>query len=147
MPTNRHREPAAAHTGGAWPGASRRLLGPTCHRWIWLTVLASLGFAGPAKAEGPERWRRNPGVGLLDNVTLRIRWFESTAELREASAANGQQINETGLRGFSILKRNKETGAYVCEVYVVKMVGAQLDGDHTMTFGHEVLHCFGLQHE
>ena len=52
-----------------------------------------------------------------------------------------------GLHGFSVLKRNSETGAYVCDIYVVKMIGAQVDGDRTTTFGHEVAHCFGLRHE
>ncbi len=51
------------------------------------------------------------------------------------------------MNGFSILKRNTKTGEYVCELYVVKMTGAQIDGDRTTTFGHEVLHCFGLQHQ
>ncbi len=80
-------------------------------------------------------------------MTLRIHWFNSTDELREASQASGQAINEIGLHGFSILKRNTKTGEYVCDLYVVKMTGAQVDGDRTTTFGHEVLHCFGLQHQ
>jgi len=29
----------------------------------------------------------------------------------------------------------------------VRMTGAQIDGDRTMTFEHEMLHCFGLQDE
>ena len=80
-------------------------------------------------------------------MTLRIHWFESTAELREAAKNSGQEIKEIGLRGFSILKRNTKTGEYVCDLYVVKMRGASVDGDHTTTFGHEVLHCFGLSHD
>ena len=68
-------------------------------------------------------------------------------ELREAAKNSGQEINETGLHGFSILKRNKETGEYICDLYVVDMTRAFVDGDRTTTFGHEVLHCFGLQHE
>jgi len=109
--------------------------------------MASLGLADPANAESPHRWRAHPSVGLLEGVTLRIHWFVSTDELREASKNSGQEINERGLHGFSILKRNTQTGEYVCDLYVVKMTGAQIDGDHTTTFGHEVLHCFGLQHE
>jgi hypothetical protein len=134
MSRSLHRQPRAAAQSGR------------C-RWIWLLVVASLGLAGSANAQSPERWRRHPSVGLLENVTLRIHWFDSTAELRDASEKSGQKIDEIGLNGFSILKRNTETGAYVCDVYVVKMTGAQIDGDHTTTFGHEVLHCFGLQHD
>jgi hypothetical protein len=103
--------------------------------------MASLELAGPATAESPDRWRPNPSVGLLEGVTLRIHWFESTDELREAAS------KEIGLNGFSILKRNTTTGAYVCDLYVVKMTHAYIDGDRTTTFGHEVLHCLGLRHE
>jgi len=109
--------------------------------------LASLGLVDPANAESPDRWRTYPSVGLLEGVTLRIHWFESTDELREAAKNSGQEINEIGLNGFSMLKRNTKTGEYVCDLYVVKMTGAQVDGDRTTTFGHEVLHCFGLKHE
>jgi hypothetical protein len=80
-------------------------------------------------------------------LTLRIHWFESTEELREAAKNSGQEINEIGLHGFSILKRNKETGAYSCDLYVRDMRGGLVDGDRTTTFGHEVLHCFGLKHD
>jgi len=113
----------------------------------WLAILASLGLGGPANAETPDRWRPNPNVGLLEGMTLRIHWLDSSAELREAAESSGQEIKEIGLLGYSILRRNKQTGEYVCDVYVVKMTGAQVDGDRTTTFGHEVLHCFGLQHE
>jgi hypothetical protein len=108
-------------------------------------ILASLEPG--VRAEGPDRWRAHPSVGVLEGVTLRIHWFDTTAELREAAQNSGQAIKEIGLNGFSILKRNTQTGQYVCDLYVVKMVGAQVDGDHTTTFGHEVLHCFGLRHE
>jgi hypothetical protein len=111
-----------------------------------LTILA-LPFAAPAPADDAERWRPHPDVGLLERVVLRIHWFDSSKELRSAAESSGQEINEIGLNGFSTLKRNSKTGEYSCDVYVVKMTGAQIDGDRTTTFGHEVLHCFGLKHE
>ena len=109
--------------------------------------MASLGLGDPANAEDPDRWRQNPNVGPLESVTLRINWFESTADLRKAAETSGQAITERGLSGFSILRRNTETGEYVCDLYVLKMTGTHLDGARTTTFGHEVLHCFGLRHE
>ena len=109
--------------------------------------MASLGLGGPAHAEIPDRWRPHPNVGLLEGMTLRIHWFESSAELREAAENSGQEMKELGLLGYSIIRRNIETGEYVCDVYVVKMTGATVDGDRTTTFGHEVLHCFGLNHD
>ena len=118
---------------------------------LFIAVMASLGLGGPADAESPDRWRPNPNVGLLEGVTLRIHWFEGSAELLEAAQAaknSGQDIKKVaGTKGFSILKRNSATGEYVCEVFVVKMTGAQVDRERTTTFGHEVLHCFGLMHE
>ena len=115
-----------------------------CKNWVILSIMASLQLA---YAESPERWRIHPSVGLLDGVAIRIHWFDSTEGLREAAENSGQAINEIGLHGFSILKRNTKTGEYVCELYVVKMTSALIDGDRTMTFGHEVLHCVGLKHE
>ena len=87
------------------PGRASRVCRRGC---ICLAALASLGLAGPANAESPDRWRPNPSVGLLESVTLRIHWFESTDELREAAKNSGQTIDEIGLNGFSILKRNTE---------------------------------------
>ena len=127
--------------------ACRRLFEASRGGCAWLVILASLGLGGPANAESPDRWRPNPNVGVLESVTLRIHWFESSAELREAAKNSGQEINEVGLYGFSILKRNTKTGEYACEIYALKMRGGVVDGDRTTTFGHEVLHCFGLKHE
>lgn len=142
-PAAPHDPPPAERTPSARRRPWRLLLGG----FLWLTVLASLELVGPANAKGPDRWRPNPSVGLLEGVTLRIHWFESTEELREAAKSSGQEIKENGLNGFSILKRNTKTGEFVCDMYVVKMTGALVDGDFTTTFGHEVLHCFGLKHE
>jgi hypothetical protein len=129
------------------PCVRTALLRKCLNGWLWLAVIGSLQVAQPANAEGPDRWRPYPGVGVLESVSLRIHWFNSTDELRDAAETSGQPINEIGLHGFSILKRNTETGEYVCDLYVVKMTGALIDGDRTTTFGHEVLHCFGLRHE
>ncbi len=115
--------------------------------FVLVAIFASLLLAQFARADTSERWRVHPAVGLLDLVTLRVHWFESSDDLREAAKNSGQDINETGLYGFSILKRNGKTGEYFCDIYVVRMTRSQVDGDHTTTFGHEVLHCFGLRHE
>ena len=129
------------------PCSWRRLRRMASRGCAGLSIMASLGLGTPANAESPDRWRPNSNVGLLESMTLRIHWFESSAELREAAKNSGQRINEIGLHGFSILRRNRQTGEYVCDLYVVKMTGALIDGDRTTTFGHEVLHCFGLGHE
>jgi hypothetical protein len=45
------------------------------------------------------------------------------------------------------LRRNKETGEWVCDVFVVRMRGALVDNARTVTLGHEVLHCVGFSHD
>ena len=147
MSKSQHGQARTGSRGYPPPRACRRLFEAGRRCCAWLAILASLGLGGPANADTPDRWRPNPNVGVLESVTLRIHWFESSAELREAAENSGQKINENGLLGYSLLKRNKQTGEYFCDIYVVKMTSAQVDGDRTMTFGHEVLHCFGLKHE
>jgi hypothetical protein len=145
---NSPRNPSSARSAHPGQAVPWRVFLRTCVQGCAsLALLASLGLADPANAERADRWRPYPNVGLLKSVALRIHWFESTDELREAAKNSGQEIKEIGLNGFSTLKRNTKTGEYVCDLYVVKMTGAQVDGDHTTTFGHEVLHCFGLRHE
>jgi hypothetical protein len=109
--------------------------------------MSSLRRLGHANADSSDRWRPNPNVGVQESMTLRIHWFESSAEFREAAKSDGRDLRQMGLHGFSVLKRNTETGAYVCHIYVMKMTGEQVDGDQTRTFGHEVLHCLGPMHD
>ena len=127
---------------GLWRSAIDRL-----RKYGLIAPLAVLALAGTAAAEMPERWRAYPETGLLDRVTIRLHWFSSSKELREAARKSGREITARGLHGFSVLRRNTETGDFACDVYAVRMAGAFLDGDRTMTFGHEALHCLGLGHE
>jgi hypothetical protein len=112
---------------------------------LWAIVATPPALAGPVGMETPDRWRPHADVGVLDHVTLRMHWYDSLEQLRES--APEQAAGDGDLHGFSILRRNVETGAWVCDVYVVKMRGALVDNDRTMTFGHELLHCFGLRHD
>ncbi len=141
----RHSSAGRARLGRLLRRVWRRFLKTCCNGCAWLTVLASLAFAEPARAESWDRWLPYQGVGVLEGVVLRIHWFANVAALREAAKNSG--VKDTEPKGFSILKRNTQTGEYVCDVYVVKMTGTAVDGDDTTTFGHEVLHCLGLRHE
>jgi hypothetical protein len=100
-----------------------------------------------ASSAETDRWLLDQGVGLLEHVTLRIHWFENPKELRDAAGKSARGIRDADLNGFSVLKRNTQTGEYFCDVYVVRMTGTNVDKERTTTFGHEVLHCFGLKHE
>ena len=112
---------------------------------LWALLTGAPAFAGPVGMVTPDRWRPHAEVGVLDHVTLRMHWFDSLELLREA--ALGHDVNGTDLHGFSILRRNTATGEWVCDVFVLKVRGALVDNDRTVTFGHELLHCFGLRHE
>ena len=82
-----------------------------------LGTLAALAVmaAPPAVASplGPEKdhWRPNATIGVLDHVTLRIHWYESMGALREAAIERNVTVRY--LQGFSILRRNTETGEYL----------------------------------
>jgi hypothetical protein len=110
------------------------------------TMLASWpAFANPLGIVTPDRWRPHEKVGVLDNVTLRMHWHDNLEALR--AAAIGHNLNVVDLHGFSTLRRNKETGEWVCDVFVVRMRGALVDNARTVTLGHEILHCVGFSHE
>ncbi len=135
------------HTRPPRSGACRRLALLYRGAGALLAVLVFVGVGKPGSAETVDRWQPLPKIGVLDNVVLRIHWYRNSEELREAAKNSGQDIKDTDLKGFSFLKRNTQTGEYVCDVYVVKMAGGLVDRDRTTTFGHEVLHCLGLHHD
>lgn len=108
-------------------------------------VAAGPVFGGPLGMVTPDQWQPHVKVGILDRVTLRIHWHDNIELLR--ASAKGHDVSVVGLHGFSILRRNTESGEWVCDVFVVRMRGALVDNDRTVTFGHEVLHCFGFRHE
>lgn len=128
-------------------GREVRDIGGVVSRRSLTILVATLGLTSLSAAQTPDRWRAHPTVGVLDRITVRIHWYETSAELREAAKSSGQDILARGLHGFSTLRRNAATGEYVCDLHSVKMQGQFVDKDRTKTFGHEVLHCVGLGHE
>lgn len=102
-------------------------------------------FASRLGMVAPDQWQPHAKVGILDHVTLKIHWHDSITLLR--AAAIEHNVSAVDLHGFSILRRNTETGEWVCDLFVVGMHGALVDKDRTVTFGHEVLHCFGFRHD
>jgi hypothetical protein len=108
------------------------------------TLAATPASAKPLGFVTPDQWQPHAQVGILERVTLNIHWHDSLALLREAAAAH--DVDDTDLHGFSILRRTA-AGDWICDVFVLRMRGALVDNDRTMTFGHEMLHCFGYRHE
>jgi len=73
--------------------------------------------------------------------------YVSTGELVKLQRSYGahidrREIRQSHRRGFSILKRNRETGALTCEIYVPsEQRPREVDDDATLALGHELLHC------
>ena len=106
---------------------------------------ASPCAAGSLGAVSPDQWMPHATVGLLERVTLRVHWYDNAAALRKAALEHN--IGPFDLHGFSVLSRNADTGEYFCDVFVPRVKGASVDGQRTVTFGHEALHCFGFRHD
>ena len=73
--------------------------------------------------------------------------YVSSGELLNLQAKYGdrpdrRQINQDHRRGFSILRRSRETGLLTCEIYVLNAHRPrEVDDEGTLSLGHELLHC------
>ena len=73
--------------------------------------------------------------------------YVSTGELVNLQARYGSHIDRRDIRqghrrGFSILKRSRETDALTCEIYLPNgQRPSEVDDEGTLTIGHELLHC------
>ena len=126
------------HTGGT----SR--LRSTALTVLWM-ILTVPSLADSQTMAHPDRWQAHAQVGVLDNVTLRVHWHDNLEALRVT--ARDRNIRAFDVRGFSILRRDTVSGAWVCDVFVVRLGGGLVDRERTTTFGHEILHCVGFHHD
>jgi hypothetical protein len=83
-------------------------------------------------------------VAPVETVTVRIHWV-SVAELEEAAGNVGKHNAERPL-GFSVLRKNVATDAYVCDIYLPQRP-EHVDDRGTVSLGHEMAHCLGFSHE
>ncbi len=73
--------------------------------------------------------------------------YVSTGDLANLQDGHGfgldrREIRQNYRHGFSILKKNRETGALVCEIYLPnELRPREVDDAATLTLGHELLHC------
>ena len=82
-------------------------------------------------------WRK---VADVDRVTVivhevsseKLRGLQGSIDFHTAAYREG--------RGFAILYRNKSTGRYSCDVFV-------LNEDDSKTLEHELRHCHGWSHD
>jgi hypothetical protein len=87
----------------------------------------------------------NPTIDVSD-VRVVVRRL-SAVELANLQRQYGlrvpnRDIRQSNRHGFSVLKRNLETGAFTCEIYLPADKRPRLvDDEATLTIGHELLHC------
>ena len=73
--------------------------------------------------------------------------YVSTGELVNLQRKYGADVDLREIRqdyrhGFSILKKNRETGALTCEIYLPNdKRPREVDDEATLSLGHELLHC------
>ena len=104
----------------------------------WL--LSWSAVAVPA-ANAEDVWTRAAEVGT---VTVHVHWV-SVDELRVAARSVGKRPQAEPF-GFSVLRKNLETGAYTCDIYMPRQP-TRVDDRVTNYLGHELAHCLGFSHE
>ena len=72
----------------------------------------------------------------------------STSWLRTFSAAISRcrSASSYSPMGFSVLRLIKETGDYVCDIYLPRQP-SRVQDRATASLGHEMAHCLGFSHE
>ena len=105
-------------------------------------ILAAALAAGPAALAGD---KLKPTIDFNDMRVVVV--YLSTNELmglhrKFGSHLDRRDIRQTHRHGFSILKKNRETGALTCEIYLPSDGRPrEVDDAGTLTLGHELLHC------
>jgi hypothetical protein len=109
---------------------------------LYLAILAPALVAGPT-ALGGELMKPT-----LDFNDMRVVvTYVSTGQLANLQRESGVRIDRREIRqdhrhGFSILKRNRETGVLTCEIYLPNdKRPREVDDEATLSLGHELLHC------
>lgn len=104
----------------------------------WLALW--LALANPA-AHAADVWSPVAAVGT---VTVCVHWV-SEEELRAAARSVGKRPQSEPF-GFSVLRKNRGTGAYTCDIYMSRSP-TRVDDRVTNHLGHELAHCLGFSHE
>lgn len=104
-------------------------------------LLAYLAYASPVLGGEPIK----PTLDIKDMRVVIT--YVSTGELVNLQAKYGASIDRRELRqdyrhGFTIMKRDRETGARTCEIYLPNAKRpTEVDDEATLSLGHELLHC------
>ena len=100
-----------------------------------------------ACSEGSSRSEIDKTDGaLVTNIELVVILYDSYDDLNDAFNESNDEVDyRYTLEGFSEFIR-REDGTGECWVHIVEP--QEIDGEHTLTLGHEIAHCmYGLYHE
>ena len=81
----------------------------------------------------------NKSQGRIDNILITMFWFDSLAELQEAVAEMEEEEIDDRLEGYSLIERYEVHN--MCHMDMFAVLPNEVDGQHTLTIGHEVVHC------
>lgn len=104
-------------------------------------IACGLWLALSLSARAAEEWTTVAAVG---EVTVRIHWV-TLPELLATARRLGKR-SDAKPSGFSVLRKNVETGSFSCDVYVPARPSRVVD-KATGSLGHELVHCLGFSHE
>jgi len=76
--------------------------------------------------------------GEISNVLVTIYWFDTTSEMSAHVEEHFGQDPER-LQGFSMIERYGDRDLCHMDMFVVRP--NEVDDEHTLTIGHEILHC------
>jgi hypothetical protein len=104
----------------------------TVSKWLILLIFfAKIVLAEPIVPEGE-----------VTNVLVTVHYYDTYEQMWEAFPDEAL----TEFEGISLCDRNVEKNIAWCDVHIVR--NQSVDGEHTLTLGHEVLHgVFGNYHE
>jgi hypothetical protein len=124
----------------------RRQHDPSRTRWLAAASLIALCHCGAATGD---EWRE---VAPVSVVEVRIHWT-TPRELEDIARSVGWrseplagQRTAPKAQGFSILARDKDTGAYACDIFMVPAPQGRFTSALFQTLGHEMVHCLGQEH-
>jgi hypothetical protein len=112
-------------------------MGPTLHLAVLAYALCASAVAGGEPIK--------PTIDFADMQVVVT--YVSTGELVSLQRTYGARVDLREIRqdyrhGFSILTRNRETGALTCKIYLAhERRPREVDDEATLSLGHELLHC------
>jgi hypothetical protein len=94
-----------------------------------------------AGAKAADDWE---SVVAVSEVTVRVHWVSPT-ELSAAARSAGRRTVGPPM-AFSVLRQNRVTGAFSCDIYLPRRP-TRVNDEPTASLGHEMAHCVGFAHD